>query len=366
MENMDQVIEQSTTLTMDETQQAQETATDEKQDAQTEQGAQEKAEDAAAHEDSELDFQSLGEMSAGDQLAYLRQRGYLDHDADDEKPEQNQKGEQAGQAKEAPAEDDPEYEITVDGEPVKVKLSELKNGYQRQADYTRKTQALADERRQVDAMMAALKVKQGTQEPEAEKANPEQGVSSDYKAAVAQAEKDLGIAPGEFNQFDPEHNFALQRVIVRNSQQQASQQATQSAVIEEVRNFVAKAQADPMTPEIDNNYDVYLFKLGQSSPEGAQKAMAIAQAKQRFYNNQATTADTKILREHWDYVRSELMKAKAPASATPTTPTPKPEPPKTETPGQAAGKTREPFNARKLRGLDTKSQIAALRRAGFM
>lgn len=364
MENMDQVIEQSTTLTMDATQQAQETATDEKQDAQTEQGAQEKDEDAAAHEDSELDFQSLSEMSAGDQLAYLRQRGYLDHDADDEKPEQ--KGEQAGQAKEAPVEDDPEYEITVDGKPVKVKLSELKNGYQRQADYTRKTQALADERRQVDAMMAALKVKQGTQEPETEKANPEQGVSSDYKAAVAQAEKDLGIAPGEFNQFDPEHNFALQRVIVRNSQQQASQQATQSAVIEEVRDFVAKAQADPMTPEIDKNYDVYLFKLGQSSPEGAQKAMSIAQAKQRFYNNQATTADTKILREHWDYVRSELMKAKAPASATPTTPTPKPEPPKTETPGQAAGKTREPFNARKLRGLDTKSQIAALRRAGFM
>ena len=121
-----------------------------------------------------------------------------------------------------------------------------------------------------------------------------------------------------------------------------------------------------MTPEIDKNYDVYLFKLGQSSPEGAQKAMSIAQAKQRFYNNQATTADTKILREHWDYVRSELMQAKAPASATPTTPTPKPEPPKTETPGQAAGKTREPFNARKLRGLDTKSQIAALRRAGFM
>lgn len=366
MENMDQVIEQSTTPTMDATQQAQETAADEKQDAQTEQGAQEKAEDAAAHEDSELDFQSLGEMSAGDQLAYLRQHGYLDHDADEKKPDSEQKGEQAGQTKEAPAEDDPEYEITVDGKPVKVKLSELKNGYQRQADYTRKTQALADERRQVDAMMAALKVKQGTQEPEAEKANPETGVSSDYKAAVAQAEKDLGIAPGEFNQFDPEHNFALQRVIVRNSQQQASQQANQSAVIEEVRSFVAEAQKDPMTPEIDNNYDVYLFKLGQSSPEGAQKAMAIAQAKQRFFNNQATTADTKILKEHWAYVRSELMKAKAPAQGTPTTPAPKPEPPKTETPGQAAGKTREPFNARKLQGLNTKQQIAALRRAGYM
>lgn len=365
MENMDQVNEQSTP-TMDETQQAPETVTEEKANEQTEQDAPEGTEGAAAHEDSEPDFQALGNMSAGDQLAYLRQHGYLDHDADEVKPDSEQKSEQAGQAKEAPAEDDPEYEITVDGKPVKVKLSELKNGYQRQADYTRKTQALADERRQVDAMMAALKVKQGTQEPEAEKANPETGVSSDYKAAVAQAEKDLGIAPGEFNQFDPEHNFALQRVIVRNSQQQASQQANQSAVIEEVRSFVAEAQKDPMTPEIDNNYDVYLFKLGQSSPEGAQKAMAIAQAKQRFFNNQATTADTKILKEHWAYVRSELMKAKAPAQGTPTTPAPKPEPPKTETPGQAAGKTREPFNARKLQGLNTKQQIAALRRAGFM
>ena len=94
--------------------------------------------------------------------------------------------------------------------------------------------------------------------------------------------------------------------------------------------------------------------------------MAIAQAKQRFFNNQATTADTKILKEHWAYVRSELMKAKAPAQGTPTTPAPKPEPPKTETPGQAAGKTREPFNARKLQGLNTKQQIAALRRAGYM
>lgn len=365
MENMDQVNEQSTP-TMDEMQRAPETVTEDKANEQTEQDAPEGMEGAAAHEDSEPDFQALGNMSAGDQLAYLRQHGYLDHDADEKKPGSEQKGEQAGQTEEAPAEDDPEYEITVDGKPVKVKLSELKNGYQRQADYTRKTQALADERRQVDAMMAALKVKQGTQEPEADKANPETGVSSDYKAAVAQAEKDLGIAPGEFNQFDPEHNFALQRVIVRNSQQQASQQANQSAVIEEVRSFVAEAQKDPMTPEIDNNYDVYLFKLGQSSPEGAQKAMAIAQAKQRFLGNQATTADTKILKEHWAYVRSELMKAKTPAQVAPTTPALKPEPPKTETPGQAAGKTREPFNARKLRGLDTKQQIAALRRAGFM
>ncbi len=38
-------------------------------------------------------------------------------------------------------------EITVDGETVKVPLDELKKGYSRTADYTRKTQAVAEERR---------------------------------------------------------------------------------------------------------------------------------------------------------------------------------------------------------------------------
>src|SRR5574340_754521 len=57
-------------------------------------------------------------------------------------------------SEEAPAEhaeDDPLVTIKVDGKDVEVKLSELKNGYQRQADYTRKTQAVAEERKTIDA-----------------------------------------------------------------------------------------------------------------------------------------------------------------------------------------------------------------------
>lgn len=49
------------------------------------------------------------------------------------------------------AEDDPTVTIKVDGKDVEVKLSELKAGYQRTADYTRKTQAVAEERKGVDA-----------------------------------------------------------------------------------------------------------------------------------------------------------------------------------------------------------------------
>ena len=39
------------------------------------------------------------------------------------------------------------YTVRVDGEEVKVKLDELLNGYSRTSDYTRKTQALANERK---------------------------------------------------------------------------------------------------------------------------------------------------------------------------------------------------------------------------
>ena len=51
------------------------------------------------------------------------------------------------------------YTIKVDGEEHQVSLEELQDGYQRQADYTRKTQELADERRrlqQAEAIVSSL------------------------------------------------------------------------------------------------------------------------------------------------------------------------------------------------------------------
>jgi len=44
---------------------------------------------------------------------------------------------------------DKPVKLTVDGEEIEVPLSEALSGYQRQADYTRKTQELAEQRRQV-------------------------------------------------------------------------------------------------------------------------------------------------------------------------------------------------------------------------
>jgi len=44
---------------------------------------------------------------------------------------------------------DKPVKLIVDGEEIEVPLAEALNGYQRQADYTRKTQELAEQRRQV-------------------------------------------------------------------------------------------------------------------------------------------------------------------------------------------------------------------------
>jgi hypothetical protein len=48
------------------------------------------------------------------------------------------------------AEEDLKYTIKVDGEEFEVGIDELKSGYQRQADYTRKSQALAEQRKETE------------------------------------------------------------------------------------------------------------------------------------------------------------------------------------------------------------------------
>ena len=204
-------------------------------------------------------------------------------------------------------------------------------------------------------MMAALKVQQQTQAPTKDK--PESTVQSEYEQAVAQAEKELGIKPGDFNQFDAAHNFALQKVIAQGN----AQKAERESVDREIAEFVSQAQKDPLAQKIDQNFNVVLFKMAQESPEQANKAAQIMQATGRLQKGQATKADTKLLKEHWEYVRKALSTPPAPTA--PPAP-PKPEPPKTETPGQAQAQ-HNTFDPHKLRGMNTTQQIAALKKAGF-
>lgn len=48
--------------------------------------------------------------------------------------------------------DSPTYTVKVDGDEQTVSLAELQNGYMRQADYTRKTQAVADQQSRLETL----------------------------------------------------------------------------------------------------------------------------------------------------------------------------------------------------------------------
>ena len=72
-----------------------------------------------------------------------------------EEVEEQYEVEEAELVQETP-EVDPAYRVKVDGEEFEVSLDELRNGYQRQSDYTRKSQALAEQRKTFDANLQAL------------------------------------------------------------------------------------------------------------------------------------------------------------------------------------------------------------------
>jgi len=60
------------------------------------------------------------------------------------------------EVEEPDAQTDTSYTVKIDGEEFEVTLDELRNGYQRQADYTRKSQSLAEQRKAYEANLQAV------------------------------------------------------------------------------------------------------------------------------------------------------------------------------------------------------------------
>jgi hypothetical protein len=79
----------------------------------------------------------------------------IEESADAEEVAVDETEEETTEGDEPEAEDSEEssetYEVTIDGQTVEVSLKEALAGYQRQADYTRKAQALAHERQEFEA-----------------------------------------------------------------------------------------------------------------------------------------------------------------------------------------------------------------------
>ena len=83
---------------------------------------------------------------------------------DDATPEEDSEAEEEEESKEG---DDTEVAVVVDGEELTVTMDELKKGYSRHSDYTKKTQALAEERKQVEEDAKAVNWAKETPERQA-------------------------------------------------------------------------------------------------------------------------------------------------------------------------------------------------------
>ncbi len=73
-----------------------------------------------------------------------------------ESEEESEEGEESEEEEEEP-ESEPVYEVKVNGKTEKVSLREALDGYQRQADYTRGKQAVAEERKKSEAEAVQLR-----------------------------------------------------------------------------------------------------------------------------------------------------------------------------------------------------------------
>lgn len=82
--------------------------------------------------------------------------GYTEEEAEseDSEPDEENDGEEV-ETQELP--EDMTVKVKVDGEELEVTLAELRNGYSRTADYTRKTAALANERKNLQAEVESIR-----------------------------------------------------------------------------------------------------------------------------------------------------------------------------------------------------------------
>ena len=158
----------------------------------------------------------------------------------DEESDEETKEEQSEEDEQPEEEEQPQvYTVKVDGKEIEVTLDELQKGYSRTQDYTRKTQQIAETRKQVEAEAAAIRA-------EREQYAQLLGALQQQLEAAGEQQVDLERLYNE----DP-IEWVRQRELMRDkqeklaaiqSEQQRLSQLTQQQRAEEMRAKLAQEQ----------------------------------------------------------------------------------------------------------------------------
>ena len=194
------------------------------------------------------------------------------------------------------------YNVRVDGKDVEVTEDELIKGYSRQADYTKKTQELAEYRRQMDgAMQQAQQEIQQTQQARAQYVDAvEAAISSNY-AHLQQFQH----VDWERLKTEDREEYLTKRDDYRQAQEQIAELQNQHKVANEQQQAEMAEQHKRMWMEEHH-------KMSQILPEWRddEKRMAISRAIGEYAIGQGyTKEELDTLVDHRSILM--LMKAKA-------------------------------------------------------
>jgi len=134
--------------------------------------------------------------------------------------------------------------LTVDGEEIEVPLSEALSGYQRQADYTRKTQELAEQRRQVQFAAALQEALQNDPASTVELLSQHYGVN---QKPTSEEDEFLDPVEKQYRQLETRIQAFEQEKAMRELENQIESLSRRYGELFDANEVVAKALATGST-----------------------------------------------------------------------------------------------------------------------
>ena len=170
----------------------------------------------------------------------------------------------------------PKYKAKVDGEEIEVEIDELINGYQRTADYTKKSQALAEQRKAIEAERQHLEQVKQERQAYAQKLQAlDQFLSQQNKGEDLEVLKEtdpIGYAVKVAERTEREKQLAVVRAEqnrIAQQQQADQQQALQNHIKSEAEklNTLIPELSTPKGDEIRKQIREYAKTQGWSDQE---------------------------------------------------------------------------------------------------
>jgi Tfp pilus assembly protein PilN len=182
-----------------------------------------------------------------------------------ESEEQDVSAEEA-ESQEEEVEELPKYRVKVSGEEVEVSLDELLNGYSRTADYQKKTQSLAEQRKAVEADRVKIDEAAKTRETYAQRLQvieqllQQQDQGLDLASLKSEDPIAYAVAMGEKMERDKQlQAVQMERQRVQQEQQSYTQaqlqkhiQAEQAKLVEAIPEFKDDVKAEVVRRDIRN------------------------------------------------------------------------------------------------------------------